>query len=88
MLNTGQNRRIADLVAVKVQDRQHGTVVDRIEKPIGLPGGGQRTRFRFAVANNAGNDQIGIVKRGPKGVAERVTKLAAFVDPPGVVGAT
>ena len=70
MLNAGQNRRIADLVAVKVQDRQHSSVSNWVEKLIGLPCSCQGARFRFAVADDAGDDQIGIVKRGPKGMAE------------------
>ena len=37
MLDAGQDGRIADLVAVEVQDRQHGSVGDRIEKLVGLP---------------------------------------------------
>ena len=88
MLDAGQDGRVADLVAVEMQDRQHGAIGDRIEKLVGLPGGRQRTRFRFAVADDAGDDQIGIVERGPEGMAERISQLAAFVNRPGVVGAT
>ena len=41
-----------------------------------LPG----ARFRFAVADDAGDDQIGIVERGSEGMAERIAQLAAFVN--------
>src|ERR1700733_9412176 len=32
------------------------------------------------VTDHAGDDQAGIVERGPEGVAERVPQLSAFVD--------
>jgi hypothetical protein len=37
-------------------------------------------RFRFAVADDAGDDQIGIVERSSEGVAERVPQFSAFVN--------
>ena len=37
LLNTGQDSRIADLVAIEVQDRQHRPVAHRVEEPGGLP---------------------------------------------------
>jgi hypothetical protein len=88
VLDAGEDGRVADLVAVEVQDRQHGAVGDRVEQLVGLPRGRQRPGFRFAVADDAGDDQIGVVERRPEGVAERIAQLAAFVDRPGVVGAT
>src|SRR5208282_955820 len=36
----------------------------------------------FTVADYAGDDQIGIVERRPKGMAERVTQFATFVNRP------
>ena len=82
MLDAGQDGRVADLVAIEVQDRQHGSVVDWVEKLVGLPCGRQGTRFRLAVADDAGDDQIGIVERRPEGMAERIAQLAAFVNRP------
>ncbi len=79
-LDAGQHGRVADLVAIEVQDRQHGAVGDRIEKLVGLPGGRQRAGLRLAVADDTGDDQPRVVERGPEGVAERVAQLAAFVD--------
>jgi hypothetical protein len=76
----GPGRRVADLVAVQMQDRQHGAVGDRIEELVGLPGGRQRAGFRLAVADDAGDDQVGIVERGAEGMAERIAELAALVD--------
>ena len=73
MLDARQDGRVADLVAIEVQDRQHGSVGDGVEKLVGLPRGGQGPRFRFTVTDHAGDDQIGIVERGAEGMAERVT---------------
>ena len=53
-----------------------------------MPAGGERPRFRLAVADDAGDDQVGVVERGPVGVAQGVAEFAAFVDQPGVSGAT
>ena len=80
MLDAGQHGRVANLVAIEVQDRQHGSVGNWVEQLVGLPGGRQGARFRFAVADDAGDDQIGIVERRTEGMAERVPQLAAFVN--------
>ena len=80
VLDARQDGRVADLVAVEVQDRQHRAVGDRVEELVGMPRGGQRAGLRLAVADDAGDDQIGVVERGAEGVAERVAELAAFVD--------
>src|SRR5271163_329952 len=80
MLDAGQHSGIADLVAIKMQDRQHGSIGNRVQQLVGLPRGRQWTRFRLPVADNAGDDQIGIVEHGSKGMAERVTQLATLVN--------
>jgi hypothetical protein len=36
--------------------------------------------FRFTVADDTSDDQIGIVERGSEGMAERVSQLATFVN--------
>ncbi len=66
MLDAGQDGRVGNLVAVQVQDRQHRPVGGRIEKLVGMPGRGKRSRFRLAVADDAGDDQIGIVDTPPR----------------------
>ena len=81
-LDAGQNRRVADLVAVQVQDRQHRPVGDRVEELVGVPGGRQGAGFGLSVADDAGDDEIGIVEGGAEGVAERVPELATLVDRP------
>ena len=80
MLNAGQDGRVGNLVAIEMQDRQHGSVGDRVEKFVGLPRSRQRAGLRFTVADNAGDDQTGIVERGSEGMAERIAQFTAFVN--------
>src|SRR5450759_1350147 len=80
VLDAGENGRVADLVPVELQDRQYGAVRDRVEELVRLPCGRERAGFRFAVAYDAGDHQVGVVECGPKGMAERVSKLTAFVN--------
>ena len=80
VLDAGEDRRVADLEAVEMQDRQHRAVGDRIEKLVGLPGRRQRPGLGLAVADDAGDDQTGIVERRAEGVAEGIAEFAAFMD--------
>src|ERR1019366_6649939 len=82
ILDAGQHGRVADLVSIQVQDRQDRSVANRGKEIVRLPGRRQRTRLCLAVADDARNDQAGIVERGTEGVTERVTQLTAFVDRP------
>ena len=82
MLDAGQDGRIADLVAIEVQDREHGSIGNWVEKLVGLPCGRQGPRFCFTVADDTSDDQIGIVERSSEGVAERISQLATFVNGP------
>ncbi len=45
-----------------------------------MPAGGQRAGLRFAVADDAGDDQVWVVEGRAVGMREGVTKLAAFVN--------
>ena len=78
--DAGKNCRPGDLVAVKVQDRQHRSVMDRVEKLVGVPARRQGTGLRLSISNHTGHDQVGIVKRCSKGVRQRIPQLAPFVD--------
>ena len=78
--DAGENSRVGDLVAIQMQDRQHRAIGDRIEELVGMPCGGQRASLRFAIADDAGDDQIGIVEHRAEGMAERIAQLAALVD--------
>ena len=77
---------VRDLVAVEVKDGQDGAVADGIEEFVGVPGGGERAGLGFAVADAAGDDEVGVVEGRAEGVRERVAELAAFVDGAGSFG--
>ena len=78
-----QHGRVGDLVAVEVQDGQHHAVLGGIDELVGVPAGGQRPGFRFAVADDRGDEQAGVVERSAVGVGQRVAQFAALVDGPG-----
>jgi hypothetical protein len=63
-----------------MQDRQHSAVGDRSEELVGLPSGRERPGLGLAVADDAGDDQAGIVESRAEGVAERIAEFAALVD--------
>ena len=86
MTDPRQHGRIGDLVAVEMQDRQHGAVAHRIQKLVGMPARRKRTGLRFAITDDGGHDEIGIVERRAEGMRKRVTKLATFVDRAGCLG--
>ena len=72
MFNARKSLRIADLETIEVQDGQHSSIGNWVEKFIGLPCGRQGAGFRFTVTNDAGSDQIRIIEHSPEGMAERV----------------
>ena len=78
--DAGEEAGVGDLVAVQVEDRQHAAVAGRVEELVAVPAGGERPGLRLAVADDAGDDQVRVVERGPVGVAQGVAQLAAFVD--------
>ena len=80
MTDAGQHARVGDLVPVQVQDREHHTVGEGIEKLVGVPGGRQRAGFRLTVADHTGHDQVGIVVGSPVRVRNGVTQFASFVN--------
>ncbi len=75
-----EHGRIGDLVAIEVQDRQHGAVVDRIEELVGVPARRHRAGLGLAVADDAGDDQARVVEGRAVGMRHRIAKLAALVD--------
>ena len=84
--DAGEDRGIGDFVAVEVEDRQDRAVGGGVEEFIGVPGGGKRAGFGFTVADDAGDDQVGIVEYGAEGVADRISEFTAFVDRAGTFG--
>ena len=45
-----------------------------------MPARRERARLGLAVADDAGDEQVGVVEGGAEGVHERVAELAALVD--------
>ncbi len=78
--DAGEHRGIGDLVAVEMQDRQHGAVVHRVEELRGVPGRGERPGLRLPVADHAGDQQPRVVERRTVGMREGVAQLAALMD--------
>src|ERR1700693_1830985 len=63
-----------------MQDRQHRAVGGRVEKLVGMPRRGQRAGFRLAIADDAGDEETGIIEDRPERMTERIAQLAALVD--------
>ena len=78
--DAGQHRGVGDLVAVQVQNGQHAAVAGRVEELVAVPAGGQRSRLGLAVADDAGDDQVGVIEDRAVGVRQCIAQLAAFVD--------
>ena len=81
-----EHGRVGDLEPVQVQDRQHRAVGLRVEQLVRVPARRERARLRLAVADDAGDEQVGVVERGAERVHERVAELAALVDRAGHLG--
>ena len=81
--DAGEHGRVGDLVAVQVQDRQDSAVGLRVQELVRVPARRERACLGFAVAHDAGNQEIRVVEGGTEGVHERVAELTAFVDRPG-----
>jgi hypothetical protein len=75
-----EDTRVRDLVAVQVQDRQHHPVGHRVQELVGVPARGQGPGLRLAVADDAGDDEVGVVEGRAVGVRDRIAQLAALVD--------
>ena len=71
--------RIGDLVTVEMEDRQDRAIMHRIEKLVRMPRGGERSCLGLAVADDAGHDQVGIIKGRAIGVHQRLTEFAALM---------
>ena len=78
--DAGEDRRVGDLVAVEVQDRQDDAVGARVDELVGLPAGGQRAGLGFAVTDDARDEEARVVHDRAVGVRQGVAQLAAFVD--------
>src|ERR1035438_8546893 len=78
--NPREDGGVGDLVAIEVQDRQHGAVRGWVEELVGVPGRGQRPGLGLAITDDAGDDEAGIIEHCAEGMTERVAELPAFMD--------
>ena len=69
-----------------MENRQHCAVARRVEELDAFPSAFERPGFRFAVANHARDNQIGIVERRAERMHQRIAEFAAFVDRSGTCG--
>jgi len=63
-------------VAAEMKDRQHRAVMRAMEELVGKPGGDERHELGFAVADRAGDDEVGIIESGAIGVQQRAATEA------------
>ena len=80
VLRTAEDGRVRDLVAVEMQDRQHGAIAHGVQKADALPRAFERPGLGFAIADHCDDEQIGIIEGRAKGVHQHIAKLAALVD--------
>src|SRR4029077_10972691 len=69
---TSQDRRVINLVTIEMQDRQHRSVGDRIEKFVTMPARGERAGFSLAVTHHHQSDKIWVVVNGSVSVRDAV----------------
>ncbi len=63
-----------------MQNRDHGAVPRGIQEFVRMPACRERAGFRFAIADHAGDDEIGIIESRAVGVQQRVSQFTAFID--------
>ena len=63
-----------------MQDRQDCAVGDRVHELVAVPGRCERAGLGLAVADDAGRDQVGVIRHRAEGVGEGIAQLAALVD--------
>src|SRR6266699_1997136 len=80
---TSQKSWVIDLVAVQMQDRQHRSVGDRIEKFVTMPAGGERAGFSLAVTHHYQSDKVWVVVNGPVSVRDAIAQFTALVNASG-----
>src|SRR5262249_27593817 len=81
--DAGKEAGVSDFVTVQMQDRQHAAIAGRVQELVAVPTGRQRACLGFAVADNAGYDEVVIIERGPVGMTKCVAQLASLVDAAG-----
>jgi hypothetical protein len=84
--DAGEHGRVGDLVAVQMQDRQHGAVRAGVQELVGVPAGRERAGLGLAVTDDARDHEAGVVERRAERMGQRVAELTAFVDRAGCLG--
>ena len=77
--NAREHGWVGNFVTVQMQNRQHRPIRGRVEEFIGMPGRRQRACFGFAIADNASDNKVRVVKHSAERMAERIAEFAAFV---------
>jgi hypothetical protein len=54
--------RTGDLVSIQMQNRKYSSVTHGVEKVDRFPASFEWARFGFTIADNAGNDEIGVIE--------------------------
>src|SRR6185369_8473943 len=75
-----QQRGIVNLVAVEIQDRQHSTIPNGIEKLVDVPRSSERASLGFSVADNCRNDQFRIIEGRTTRVGQHISQLTTFMN--------
>ena len=63
-----------------MEDGKYNAIAHGVEEFVGMPRCSKRPGFCFAIANYAGNDEIGVIKSCAIGMGKCITKLSAFMD--------
>ena len=80
VVHASKHRWIRDLVAVEMQDWQHGSVASGVEELVRVPCRRKRAGLGFPVADHASHEEVGIVERGSERMDDRVAQFATLVD--------
>src|SRR6516164_4838325 len=83
MTNAGQQRRGINLVAIEVQDGQHGPICDRVEELVAVPARGQRPRLCFAITHHHERYQVWSFVDSPVSVRGAVAQFTSLMDASG-----
>ena len=60
--DSSEEAGVSDFVAVKMQDREDSAIMDRIQELVSVPTTCERAGFCFAIADDSGDDEVGIVE--------------------------
>ncbi|MNW51700.1 hypothetical protein D3C74_291920 [compost metagenome] len=79
---TRQDRWVADLKSIQVKDRQHRSVRDRVDEPVGEPRSRKRSGFGFPVAYDDRRNEVRVVQNRACAMRKRIPQFPAFMNRP------